>query len=57
MDIPFYRNPKEIYRTIKTTDNLEPPKINSKNSTNINSEYVSDIVFTTGLIFFFSFGD
>ena len=56
MDIPFYRNPKEIYRTIKTTDNLEPPKVNSKNSTNINSEYVSDIVFTTGLIFFFHLG-
>ena len=52
MDIPFYRSPKEICRTIKTNDNLEPPKVN----TTINSEYISDIVFTTGLIFFFHLG-
>ena len=57
MDIPFYRNPKEICKTLKTGDNLDPPKNNIKTqSSHNNFDYLSDIVFTTGVIFFIHLG-
>ena len=54
MDIPFYRNPKEICRTLKTSDNLDPPKNDIKKQS--PHDYISDIVFTTGVIFFIHLG-
>lgn len=53
MDIPFYSNLLDNYKTIKTVDKLDPPKVSQSKNINTKSEYVSDIVFTTGLIFFF----
>ena len=53
MDIPFYSNLSDNYKTIKTVDKLDPPKVSQSENMNTKSEYVSDIVFTTGLTFFF----